>query len=73
MFIEDLNEENKELFIKEIKKHYPKRMVDIEKLFIKVTKINKHSIQRLDKLRQLENKPEAFLFIENNETELFIL
>lgn len=73
MFIEDLTEENKELLLEEIKKHYPKRMVDIEKLFITVTKINKHSIHRLEQLRQLVNKPKAFLFIENNEAELFKL
>lgn len=73
MFIEDLNEENKEFFIKELKEYYPKRMVDIEKLFIKVTKINKLSIHRLEKLRQQTNNPRAFLFIENNEAELYTL
>lgn len=73
MFIEDLNEENKEFFLKEIKYHYPKRMVDIEKLFIKVTRINKHSLHRLEKLRQQTNNQRTFLFIENNEAELFTL
>lgn len=73
MFIEDLNEENKEFFIKELKEYYPKRIVDIEKLFIKVIKINKHSIHGLERLRQLECNEKAFIFIENNEAELYTL
>ena len=38
MFIEDLNEENKEFFIKELKEYYPKRIVDIEKIIYQSNK-----------------------------------
>ena len=72
MFFDDLTVEQKVLFTAQLRKYYPKREVDLHSLFIKVIKIDKHSIHELERLRQLESNEKSFLFIGYNDCELYI-